>query len=595
MLEILKIKNIAIIDCAEIHFKKGLNILSGETGAGKSIVIEAISLLLGSRASIELIRGGCDEATIEGLFNLVEIPWVMTRLQHAGFNSSVAELLIKRIVHRGGRHRIFINGELATLSILQNICEGLIDLCGQHEHQSLLRTPVQLELLDRYGKLTDQSREATEMVTRLNALRKEQVQLQRDEENRATQLDFLQFQIDEISRAQLEPTEDENLPREKQLLQSARGRVQVAEVALNLLDNPDGIHNGDHENIDDARNPGNGALPALRTALQKLKTLVSLDPRGQPLVESLERSVAEAEEVSLSLLHYIKTEELDPQRLQNVQDRLSLIANLRRKYGLTIPDILNTLARIQDELASVGQTSERLALILADLGTLEIQFSTAAQALLDARRKVSNLLGKSVTQELKDLNMNEACFSVALPSGQPLQASDIDQVQFMIQTNLGEPARPIGKIASGGELSRLMLAIRRVIADRGGIGVYLFDEIDAGIGGQTAFQVGKKLKSVSRYHQIICITHLPQVAAFAENHWIVQKSIYQSRTITEILELNRSTRREEIARMLGGPQLTPKSLANASELLKLAVGGQKKSRERPARPFIKAQLGSPSR
>ena len=244
MLEILKIKNIAIIDCAEIHFKKGLNILSGETGAGKSIVIDAISLLLGSRASTELIRAGCDEAVIEGLFNLAEIPWLQFRLSHAGFNSSVAELLIKRIVHRGGRHRIFINGELATLSILQNICEGLIDLCGQHEHQSLLKTPVQLELLDRYGHLTENARGLAQLVSRMSALRKERIQLQADEENRANKLDFLNFQIDELKRAKLDKDEDEVLQQDKQLLQSAKARVQAAELARSILENHESSESG---------------------------------------------------------------------------------------------------------------------------------------------------------------------------------------------------------------------------------------------------------------------------------------------------------------------------------------------------------------
>lgn len=559
MLEVLRIKNIAIIDSAEIHFKQGLNIISGETGAGKSIVIEAISLLLGSRASSELIRGGCDEAVIEGLFDIRDTPWIQPRLHQAGFESQTQQLLVKRTVHRAGRHRISVNGELATLSTLQTLCEGLIDLCSQHEHQSLLKSATQLELLDRYGGLTESSKAFTHIFGQVRQLAREKAQLEKAESDRIKRTDFLKFQIDEIQSANLEqnPThEEENLQLEKQLLQSAESRAQSAEHIRQILESDE-----------------NGGLQPLRTALQKLRTLSVLDKRVTPMAESLERAVAESEEVSLNLNRYLGAIELDPERLQIVQDRLSLIADLRRKYGSSIPEILNHEKALETEFLSLGQTGDRLSQIGEELETSKIELKKQGQSLSQSRRKISELLANSVTAELKDLKMGEAKFLIDLHSKDNLEewtTSGADTTQFLVQTNRGEPARPLGKIASGGELSRLMLSIRRVISDKGGIGVYLFDEIDAGIGGQTAFQVGIKLKSVSSYNQVICITHLPQVASFAEHHLIVRKSSTGNRTTTEVIELSRPERKEELARMLAGPRLTQKSLANASELMEMA-------------------------
>lgn len=556
MLEILRIKNIAIIDSAEIRFKQGLNIISGETGAGKSIVIEAISLLLGSRASSELVRSGCDEAVIEGVFDISEIPWMGQRLIQAGFEGQTQELLIKRTVHRAGRHRISVNGELATLSTLQHLCEGLIDLCGQNEHQSLVKPPIQLELLDRYGGLTEQTKNLSALLNQYRSLGREKDQLQKEDYERVKQADFLKFQIEEIKGAQLTVGEEESLAQEKLLLQSAEIRVQTAESVCQLLEAED-----------------TGALNALRIALQKLRSLHALDTQIQSPLDSLERALVEAEDVSLSLNRYIHAVDLDPERLQNVQDRILLIADLRRKYGQNIAVILETLSRLEQDLASLGRMSERLGQIEPQLESMQEELKKSGKKLSHARKKASDVLGASVTGELKDLKMGEAKFLIELSSKEDPQewtAAGPDAAQFVVQTNRGEPARPLGKIASGGELSRLMLSIRRVISDRGGIGVYLFDEIDAGIGGQTAFQVGKKLKSVASYNQVICITHLPQVASFAHHHLVVRKAVSGKRTLTEVMELSSEQRKEELARMLGGPELTQRSLENASELLELA-------------------------
>lgn len=555
MLETLTIKNVAVIDLAEVPFTAGLNILSGETGAGKSIVIEAISLILGSRANTDLIRADCEEAVVEGLFTTRDIPWLQARMERLGFGAG-QELLIRRTIHKAGRHRIYVNGQLATLSILQELCDGLVDLCGQHEHQTLLRANTQMELLDRYGGLSDQTRVFGEMFASYRALiqERETLTVSRGEMERRT--DFLKFQIAELSEAQLTHGEDESLANEKQLLQSAASRIQTAESVCSALESDE-----------------NGMLDGIRAVTLRFRTLIQLDPSMTPQMDAMERALAELEEVSLHLNRYVRSVETDSDRLSYVQDRLTLIADLKRKYGPGLSDVIHTLEKLEAEYEGLSQSDERLEALTAKLGETETSLRKAAQKLSQARKKVSDLLAKSVTAELKDLRMSEARFTIDLSSKEDFgtwSANGGDQIQFLVQTNLGETARPLGKIASGGELSRLMLAIRRVISDKGGIGVYLFDEIDAGIGGQTAFQVGKKLKSVAAFNQVICITHLPQVASFADHHLSVRKASHGKRTVTEIVELDKPERKQELARMLGGPLLTKKSLDNAAELLDLA-------------------------
>lgn len=556
MLETLKIKNIAVIDSAEIPFEPGLNILSGETGAGKSIVIEAISLILGSRATADLIRTGCDEAVVEGIFSTKNLPWLETRLEAAGFGSEDGTLLIKRVVSRAGKHRIYINGELATLANLQRICEDLVDLCGQHEHQSLLKAGTQIELLDRFGGLTKESDSFAKLFESYRAKRTELESLSGNESERKRRTDFLRFQIDELQAAELDPGEDEKLQAEKILLQSSSTRLSHGEAIRRALEED------------------SGALQSLRAAVTKTKALAQIDGSAGAIRESLDRALAEAEEASHEVNRYLTSVELDPNRLDAVQTRLSKTAELRRKYGATIVEMVAMLGALEKELSGFENSEVKAKELETELKKIEKLLLGAAETLSGKRMKVAKLLSKSVTDELKDLRMSDAKFTAELSFSKDVATYGArlagNSIQFVVQTNKGEEARPLGKIASGGELSRLMLSIRRVIADRGGIGVYLFDEIDAGIGGQTGFEVGKKLKSVAKHNQVLCITHLPQVAAFADHHLSVQKATTSGRTLTTVVELTKKERKEEVARMLGGPVLTKKSLENAAELLEVA-------------------------
>lgn len=561
MLETLRIKNIAIIDLAEIHFGPGLNIISGETGAGKSIVIEAISLLLGSRAQIDLIRSGCDEAVIEGVFRINEMPWLHQRLEQYGFATCDGdlpmEMVVKRTVHRSGRHRISINGELANLSTLQKLCEGLVDLCGQSEHQSLTKPALQLELLDQYGGLTSEVKGFASEFQEYKRHVKEKQELEVQEGERAKRVEFIRFQINEIERAQIQPLEDVQLNEEKQLLQSAEQRGVSAQMIRDALGAEDG-----------------GLVFALSHAMQKGRLLAGMDPRAQVFLASMERAAGELEDVLLGLDRYLGQIELDPERYAQVQDRTTLIADLKRKYGRTLDEVFGNFERLKSELIELQERNQRIEEISNRLLELRERLETLGESVSKRRNQIAKLFSESVTAELQELKMGEAQLDVSLEAKAKLDDWNFqgkDAIQFLVRTNRGEDARPLGKIASGGELSRILLAIRRVIANRGGIGVYLFDEIDAGIGGQTAFQVGKKLKSVSRFNQVLCITHLPQVASFADHHIVVRKAVTAKRTRTVLRCLDLNERKDELARMLGGPELTQKSLENASELLEVAA------------------------
>ena len=556
MLQAIKIRNFALIENAEIPFEKGLNVLSGETGAGKSIVLEAISLLLGGRAQTEVIRSGAEEAVVEGLFEVSELPWLKERLSEVGIELEQNELLIKRTINKNGKNRIFMNGELATLSMLSTVCEDLVDLCGQNEHQSLFKASEQIHLIDRFSGLEELASTVRGAYTKTTELMEEWERLKKKEEERVQRLAFIQFQVEELSQAALSPGEDEELLNEKRLLQSSEQRMQLM------------------NQIDSALSGEEGALHALKIAASKARALSQMDESVGDTFHSIERALLEVEESSRQVGTYLGREGASPERLESVQERLSLITNLKRKYGASIDDILSNQARLIEE----GDLLQNLG---TRLDTLEGEFEQArattvklARELFQKRKKGAESFTKSVSKELKELRMQDAEVGFSLEFSEEIRTYGPESlgtgISLLVQTNLGEEKKPIQKIVSGGELSRLMLAIRRVIADKGGIGVYLFDEIDAGLGGQTAFTVGKKLKSVARYNQVLCITHVPQVACFADHHLSISKHVIKGRTVTEVKPLADARRSEEIARMLGSEKLTPSALKNAKELIESA-------------------------
>jgi DNA repair protein RecN (Recombination protein N) len=557
MLQTIKIKNFALIENAEIPFETGLNILSGETGAGKSIVLGAISLLLGGRANADVIRNGADEAIVEGYFETEELPWLRERLKEVGIEASGdGELLIKRTINRNGKNRIFINGELATLNMLQAVCEDLVDLCGQHEHQSLFKSHVQLDLIDRYSELEDVAEKVKSQYLKTIVLREEWELLKRKEEERVQRLEFIRFQIQELNEAALKPGEDETLQQEKKLLQSHEQRISLTAQIESALDGEE------------------GALHSIKLAFTKVKNLLQIDSGVQDLYDSLSRSVAEVEEASRLTRIYLGAADLNPNRLEEVQERLSMITNFKRKYGQTIQEIIAHHEKLASEIDLLENLSTRLEGLEEEFQKEKVTVMKSAKELYLKRKKSSESFAKAIDKELKELRMGDAHVAVKIDFQEDLTSWGSDslgsEITFEVQTNLGEDKKQIQKIVSGGELSRLMLSIRRVIADKGGIGVYLFDEIDAGLGGQTAFTVGKKLKSVAAYNQVICITHVPQVACFADHHLSISKHTSKGRTVTEVKVLTAEGRKEEIARMLGAEKLTTSAIKNAKDLMESA-------------------------
>ena len=558
MLQTIKIKNFALIENAEIPFEAGLNILSGETGAGKSIVLGAISLLLGGRANTDLIRNGADEAVVEGYFDTEQLPWLKERLKEVGLDGGEDsnELLIKRTLNRNGKNRIFINGELATLNMLQTVCEDLVDLCGQNEHQSLFKSHVQLDLIDRYSELESAAVKVKGQYAKTIALREEWESLKRKEEERVQRLEYIRFQIQELNEAGLKSGEDETLQKEKKLLQSHEQRSTLTGQIELALDGEE------------------GALNAIKTALTKAKNLSLIDSNVKDLYLTLERAMAEVEEASALTRRYLNQGDMTPGRLEKVQERLSLMTNLKRKYGQTVEEIIIHHERLAKEIDLLENLSSRLEGLEEEFQKEKSSVMKSAKDLYLKRKKSSDTFAKAIDKELKELRMADAEVAVKIEFQDDITSWGSDslgsEITFEVQTNLGEDKKQIQKIVSGGELSRLMLAIRRVIADKGGIGVYLFDEIDAGLGGQTAFTVGKKLKSVAAYNQVICITHVPQVACFADHHLSISKHTSKGRTVTEVTTLNLDGRREEIARMLGAEKLTPAAMKNAKDLMESA-------------------------
>lgn len=555
MLELLRIRNLAVIDESEIPFGKGLNVLSGETGAGKSIVLEAIALLLGSRASADLVRTGTDEAIVEGVFDLKNMPEVKERAERLGFPLEGNELILKRIVSRSGKHRIFIGGGIATLGALQEISDGLVDLCSQHEHQSLLKPAFQMELLDRYaGKLTESAKLRAGFL-KWKDLQEERARIAGSTEERARRAAYLRYQLEELSAKRPEEGEEDRLQSEKTMLQSSENRALLSERARSAIEEE------------------GGTLSSLREAVAAMKELARLDSgEAESFSSRAEVLLSSLEDLSLEVSRYAGKVDLDPEKLPLIRDRLSELADLRRKYGAEVvsaPDAV--LSGIETELRDIEGADARLEEIEQSLQKISRDLEAAGAKLHQFREKAAKDISKAATEELQELRMEGASVRFVLRGPLPISewtdAGLSGEAKILARTNAGEEEKSLGKVASGGEISRIMLAMRRVVSDRGGIGVYLFDEIDSGIGGKTAFVVGRKLQSVAKHHQVLCITHVPQVAAFADHHLSVEKAVKSGRTQTRILTLGKIERKEEIARMLGGPKLTKSSLENAGELL----------------------------
>ncbi len=549
MLVELAVEQIAIIDRLNLRFEPGLNVLTGETGAGKSILIDALSLALGERAEAEMLRAGAERAQVTAVFDISDSPRLIARMQELGVVPEEGLLYLTRDLFAGGRSQARINGRPVPVATLKAVGDLLVDLHGQHQHQSLFNTSEQMRFLDEWcgEEVLRLKAELGECVREMRALQRELSTLQADARERAHLLDLYTFQKQEIEQAHLTPGEEEELLAEERRLAHAEKLFGSAETAYELLT---------------AGEPA--AVDLLAQAVRTLEEIVPIDADLQPLVENLQNALYAVQDAAADLRTYRDRVEFNPERLNEVQDRLHLIRTLKRKYGDTVEAVLDYLREVTEKMERLQGGEERAEELMTALRQVEQRAQNLAQELSRLRREGARRFEQAVAQELSELAMPRARFEVKL-TPKPLESDGVDAVEFLIAPNPGEPPRPLSKIASGGELSRVMLAIKSVLAGVEDVPTLVFDEIDIGIGGRTAGVVGQKLQSLSQQRQILCITHLPQIASRARVHLLIEKREAEGRTVTAVTPVEGEARVREIARMLG--DTGESALRHAREML----------------------------
>jgi len=549
MLVELAVEQIAIIDRLNLRFEPGLNVLTGETGAGKSILIDALSLALGERAEAEMLRAGAERAQVTAVFDLSTSPRLMARLQELGVTPEDGLLYLSRELFAGGRSQARINGRPVPVATLKSVGDLLVDLHGQHQHQSLFNASEQMRSLDEWcgERVLTLKTELGECVREMRALQKELSGLQADARERAHLLDLYTFQRREIEQAHLVPGEEEELVAEERRLAHAEKLYATAENAHELLV---------------AGEPS--AVDLMAQAFRALDEAVSIDPDLEPIAENLQNALYSVQDSTSELRAYRDRVEFSPERLSEVQERLHLIRTLKRKYGDTVEAVLDYLREVTEKTERLQGGEERAEEIAVALRKAEEQAQGLAGELSRLRREGARRFEQAVAQELSELAMPRARFEVKLTPKQ-LETDGADAIEFLIAPNPGEPPRPLSRVASGGELSRVMLAIKSVLACVEDVPTLVFDEIDIGIGGRTAGVVGEKLHSLSGQRQILCITHLPQIASRARQHLLIEKAESEGRTVTAVTPIAGEARVREIARMLG--DTGESALQHAREML----------------------------
>lgn len=559
MLKGLKVRNFAIIDEVEIEFGEGLNIISGETGAGKSILMDALLLILGGRASANLIRSGAEEASVEALFRIGDDDRLRETLEGLGLAGEDDELIVRRIVHSSGKNRVYINGSMANISTLQAVTTRLVDLCSQHDQQLLASAEEQLLWIDRFGGFEAQRAKLRCLHSAWKEKQRELDALSTDSSQREQRIDFLRFQIQELDEAAVQgEDEDLKLEQELKLLENSESLYAFAAEAEELLNGAEG-------------NDTPGLLAGVGALSLKVRTLSALDPKLNQAKEFLDALKVNAEELAHFTRSYSAGVTRDEGRIEAINSRLALLSKLKKKYGPALADCVRSLESFRSELSALENHSGSLGSAMAALEHAKNNLLSQAKTLSKSRQRAAADFSKLVGKELAELHMDRARFLVEITALDEAGPTGIDAARFQIAANPGEPLGALSKVASGGELSRIMLAMHNVVSRRGGVGVYLFDEVDAGIGGKTAVSVGAKLQRVASGNQVICITHLPQVAAFASHHLRVEKRIVKKagaeRTAVSVVPLKADERELEIARMLGGLDNDKTARANAKTML----------------------------
>ena len=548
MLEVLHIENIAIIEEADIRFEAGFNALTGETGAGKSIVIDALSAVLGQRTSRELIRTGADKAFVSAIFSGVE-PSLLAELGITPEEDG--SLLLQREIHSDGKSVCRIGGRPVTVGQLKALGSRLLNIHGQHDGQQLLDEEEHLRFLDSFGRTERLFNAYTEKYNHFTEIQRKMQSLQMDESEKARRVDTLTYQIGELERAQLRAGEEEELSARRNLLRNAEKFISAVSEADYAL-------NGDDS--------GDGALGLLRRAQDAIGAVRHLDDGYAALYQRLEALYSEAYDVAATVEDRRESFDFSPNELDEVESRMDQLYRLKKKYGPSVEDMLAYLDRCRAELEQIEYAGDTLIRLERDLAKAEQAALDAAERLSQGRRQAAEQLSAQILEELRQLDMGKIRFAADMAE-KPLGPDGIDQVRFLMSANVGEELRPIHKIASGGELARIMLAMKNVLSEQDMVGTMVFDEVDTGVSGRAAQKVAEKMARISRRKQVLCVTHLPQLAAMADTHFSVEKGEQNGRTYTAVQRLDREQRRQELARLTGGSHVSQTMLDGAEELL----------------------------
>ncbi len=561
MLVELVIENYAVIERLRVRFHAGLNLLTGETGSGKSIVVDALGLLLGDRASPEMIRTGAERARVSGLFEAPRTREARAVLESAGLEPEDGELLVEREILAGGKSRAFVASRPVTAGLLRELGQHLGDIHGQHDQQRLFEPDAQREIVDDFARAGAQREAVAEAWSRWLACRAELDELERSEQEKLRMADLWSFQRREIEEASPKPGEDAELDVERRRLQNvARIEESAGGAYQALYDSPE------------------SALAAIRSAARRLEDLGRVDPALTTLAESLKPAEYVVAEASYSLRDYLSRLEANPARLDEIESRLSVLDRLKRKYGSSLEQVITYLDEVRAHLDALENADQRRSALGRQLKEVSDAYESAAARLSRERQEAGRKLAKRIEEELASLAMDRTVFRVEF-SPAPWSEHGIDEVRFLVSPNVGEEARPLDKVASGGEISRIALALKTcapaaATKPRAGDTVsrtFVFDEVDAGIGGRAAEVVGRRLKQVAAGSQVLCVTHLPQIASFADHHYRVEKKETNGRTSASVRELEGEARTREIGRMLSGEKLTPEAIQHARKLIQMST------------------------
>ena len=560
MLLELKVSNFAIIDNVHIQFRDGLNILSGETGAGKSILLKSLGLLMGEKAQGDSVRTGADMAVIEGSFDLSDRHDIRARLNEMGIDTPDDHMVVRRIVSAQNKSRVYINGAISTLGSLRDVVAPLVELTGstipliemtgQHENRHLMSRSYHLDLLDQYAGVWKSRVEFAESYERLQTVRQAIETIRQESRNRAQRLDFLIYQRDEIKALDLRPGEEEEIENETKRIKNSSRLQKFATQTEDMLFNDD-----------------DSVTSRLHYVLQRVSEIRGIDPTLASRFEPLSQAKTLINEVSYELRDYMKSLDAEPNRQEELEARLSSLRQLQKKYGSTANEILEALEVIEREIHQLENSDETLRENEQEAAKLVKFLSSKAKDMHQRRENSARLLADGVNAELSDLNMKGVKFTVSVEPLSELSSTGQSMVEFMTQSSKTDVARPMAKVASGGELSRILLAIKQVVGAGQHPRTYLFDEVDTGVSGPTAEKVGRKLHHIAKGQQVICVTHLPQVASFGDVHFYIHKSPSKKGVQTEVSKLEQPERVQEIARLLSGEKITKTSLAHAEQLL----------------------------